>query len=101
MKMILIFLNILLATSACSFINQPPRMFAGMIDNAPQGTPMFKEGWKSGCETGLKVAGNTHYKFVHKFDFNPAYIEIDEYNEAWYLGFDHCRWYVAAWQRKT
>jgi hypothetical protein len=86
--------------SSCSVINEPPRIFAGMKDKSPDGTPLFKNAWKAGCETGLKIAGNTHYKFVHKFKFDANYIENDEYNEAWYLGFDHCRWHVGSWQRK-
>lgn len=81
-------------------INEPPRAFVGMKDKAPEGTPLFRSGWKSGCETGFKVAGSTHFKFVHHFEFNPDYIENDEYNEAWHLGFDYCRWRISSWQRR-
>ncbi|PIR39249.1 MAG: hypothetical protein COV35_01665 [Alphaproteobacteria bacterium CG11_big_fil_rev_8_21_14_0_20_39_49] len=91
---------ILLSGASCSMINEPPSIFAGMENKAPDGTPTFRTGWKSGCETGLKVSGNTHYKIVHSFEFDPEKIENDEYNEAWYLGFDHCRWHVSSWQRR-
>jgi hypothetical protein len=92
---------LVLLISACSMINEPPRLFAGMEGKAPEGTEIFQTGWQSGCETGLKISGNTHYKFVHKFDFDPEYIENDEYVESWYLGFDYCRWHVGSWQRKA
>ena len=94
-------LLILFSFSACSMMNEPPRLFAGMEGKAPDGTPLFRTAWKNGCETGLKVSGNTHYKLVHKFIFDANYIENDEYNEAWYLGFDYCRWHVGSWQRRA
>lgn len=95
------FLFTLLFLTACSNFNEPPRLFAGMKDKAPEGTPLFRTAWQDGCETGLKVSGNTHYKFVHKFRFDASMIENDEYNESWYLGFDYCRWHVSSWQRRA
>jgi hypothetical protein len=99
-RFLVIALMALFVLPACSMINEPPRLYSGMSGKAPEGTPLFRKAWQEGCETGLKVSGNTHYKFVHKFHFDANYIENDEYNEGWYLGFDYCRWRVSSWQRK-
>ncbi len=86
---------------SCTGFTQPLGHAHGMQDGAPEGTPQFRMGWRDGCQTGFHVSGDTHYKFLNSFTFKADFIEDDEYNEAWYMGFNHCRWYIASWQRRA
>jgi hypothetical protein len=70
-----------------------------MIDGAPNGTPSFRSGWKAGCESGFTVMPSGYMKTLHNFSFDPQMIQNAAYNEAWYMGFNHCRWYGSAMYR--
>jgi len=97
----IIFIVIFMVLTSCTGYKQPLGYSHGMQNNAPEGTPLFKMGWKDGCQTGFKVSGDTHYKWVNSFAFKADFIEDSDYNEAWYMGFNHCRWYIASWQRRA
>jgi len=75
----------------------PPRMYEGMVDGAPEGTPVFRTGFKDGCESGMSAYGSLDYKAKHEFRHDPELAINDEYHSAWLLGFRHCRWYTASW----
>lgn len=85
--------------SACEKITkpQPFGLTAGMVEGAPPGTPGFRYGWKHGCESGLAAYGSLHYKATYDFTYDSAALADDEYQQAWELGFRHCRWYASTW----
>jgi len=70
-----------------------------MKDGAPEGTPQFRAGWKDGCGSGQAAYGTLHYKAAGGFDYNPDYLNNNEYHAAWRIGFRHCRWYTSEWTR--
>ncbi len=95
---ITIFLQVaaLLLLCSCQSLSniKPMGMYRGMEDGAPKGTPVFRSGWKSGCESGMAAMGSLQYKLVHGFDYNPEMLNNNEYHNAWRLGFRYCRWYT-------
>ena len=86
---------------SCTGFYKPLNYARGFQDFAPEGTPTFRMGWRDGCQTGFKVSGDTHYKWINSFAFKPDFIEDDAYNEAWHMAFNHCRFYIASWQRRA
>lgn len=100
MKLLQIILIFFVMTS-CTGFYKPLFYDNGFKDFAPEGTPTFRMGWRDGCQTGFHVTGDTHYKFVNNFQFKADFIEDDDYNEAWHMAFNHCRVYIASWQRRA
>lgn len=92
-------LLLMLGTMACSFITKPePFGYTnGLLDDAPSGSPGFRYGWKEGCKSGLAAYGTLHYKLAYEYSYDAAALDDDEYQQAWELGFRHCRWYVSSW----
>lgn len=70
-----------------------------MQDKAPPGSESFRAGWKDGCESGMAAYGTLHYKVTHNYRYNTNYLDDNEYHTAWRVGFRHCRWYTAEWNR--
>lgn len=89
-----------LALGSCERNIVPYGYDRGMTDGAPNGTPTFRSGWKDGCESGFTVMPSGHMKIFHNFTFNAHNIVNQEYFDAWFLGFNHCRWYGNAWYRQ-
>ena len=85
--------------SGCSLFSEskPLGYDAGLLDRAPAGSPGFRYGWKEGCRSGLAAYGSLHYKLAYKFSYDVAALDDDEYQQAWELGFRHCRWYISSW----
>ena len=85
----------------CQGFKSPLFYDNGFVGFAPEGTPSFRLGWRDCCTTGFSTSGNTHYKFFNDFTFQADFIEDDQYNEAWHMSFNHCRFYIASWQRRA
>jgi hypothetical protein len=88
-----------LSLTSCSlfqqFVNPRP---LGMSET-PDGSPIFKQGWEDGCETGLNAYGNEYYKNLHSFQQDPYLIHDPEYYRAWNDSYQYCRWYTWVWVR--
>ncbi len=93
-----IILTILLV-NGCHYANKPRGIDRGMIDGAPDGTPIFRSGWKDGCESGISAVGSLQYKAANGFSYDATMLSSNEYHNAWRLGFRYCRWYTAQWLR--
>tara|TARA_B100001564_G_scaffold347324_1_gene347958 strand:+ start:666 stop:905 length:240 start_codon:yes stop_codon:yes gene_type:complete len=78
----------------------PFGLYNGMVDGAPKGTPVFRAGWKAGCDSGVAAYGSLHYKATYDYQYDPNQLNNNEYHAAWRLGFRHCRWYTAEWVRQ-
>jgi hypothetical protein len=97
-----VFLMILVMCNSCSQLAEPHPfgIFRGMVDGAPAGSNIFRSGWKDGCESGMAAYGGYHYKATHGYRYNVQMLDSDEYHTAWRIGFRHCRWYTAEWERQ-
>jgi len=61
----------------------------------PEGTPIFKEGFRDGCETVLNSRGNSFYRSRYDgFRYNPEYIKNSEYKFAVSRGYGFCFNYI-------
>jgi hypothetical protein len=103
--MLKIFSNLILViflVSGCAALSKPVPLglHIGMRDGAPEGTEVFRDGWKDGCHSGLAATGHLQYKFSYDYTYNEKMLDNDEYHNAWRLGFRHCRWYVSQWYRQ-
>lgn len=100
MKKIIIILAVL-TLNACSFVTKPVPfgLYRGMDGQAPDGTPEFRSGWKDGCESGMAAYGPLHYKAAYGYKYDHEQLQSNEYHSAWRIGFRHCRWYTAEWNR--
>lgn len=90
---------LMISLSACSTLLKPkPYGYnAGLVNDAPAGSLAFRYGWKEGCESGLAAYGSLHYKVTYDYSYDTQALGDDEYQNAWELGFRHCRWYVSSW----
>ncbi len=103
MLRLLIILAIILQLSACKKVQQmvfEPRPW-GMAET-PDGSPVFRQGWEDGCNTGLGVYGGSAYR-VNAYKFRQDITQTDnpEYYRAWKDAYTYCRWYVWNWSRPS
>jgi hypothetical protein len=91
----------LILISGCSVITHPTPfgMYRGMDGDAPAGTETFRAGWKDGCVSGMAAYGSLHYKLIYDYTYDDKMIDNSEYYRSWQMGFRHCRWYTASWDR--
>jgi len=97
-KIIILLMSAILTTSCFSENNMIPwGIYNGMINQAPEGSDVFRKAWKDGCHSGLSAYGSTWYKIMYQYRYDSRYINNDEYHDAWKIGFRHCRWYIDSW----
>ena len=91
----------ILMISGCSQLTHPTPfgLYRGMEGNAPAGTEIFRTAWNDGCTSGMAAYGSLHYKLVYDYTYDNEMLNNEEYHNAWRLGFRHCRWYIASWDR--
>jgi hypothetical protein len=69
----------------------PPGM--GEVD--PNAPPIYKQGWRDGCETGMWVYGGDNYRYLgYKFKQDYSMINNEDYYSAWQDSYLYCRWYI-------
>jgi len=71
----------------------------GNGNEIPEGSEMFRAGWKDGCESGYSAYGNTRYMAGYGFEQDPEKAKNPEYYRAWKDAFVYCRWYVYNWSK--
>lgn len=77
--------------SSCSWIKAmetPYTMGAGF--KVPDGTPVFKQGYKDGCSTLFYARGNGYYRSKHKYHYNPKMHHNSEYRFGYKRGMSYC-----------
>jgi hypothetical protein len=100
---------LLVFLSSCSFIKEDvlepanlwkPRPFGMEMEGPKDASPIFKQGWKDGCETGLAAYGSDHYRNLgYKFKQDISQINNTEYYMAWQNSYRYCRWYIWNYNR--
>jgi hypothetical protein len=93
-KILSVVLILLLAN--CEWFRVADTAFlAGTNIKIPEGTPIFKKGFKDGCETVLNSRGNSFYRTRYDgFKYSPQYIDNAEYKFAVSRGYGYCFNYV-------
>lgn len=67
-------------------------------DIPTNGPPLYQQGFKEGCNTGMTVYGNDITRVEYSTDVSPELMENKTYRNAWNLGNRYCRFHVAAMQ---
>ena len=63
-------------------------------------TPLYVDGWKDGCHTGISAGANQWYKMYYKFRQDPLLAQNAIYYKGWKDAFDYCsRWAFQAARR--
>jgi hypothetical protein len=94
MKKILLIIICSFTLSACQ--NVPVwkyGMFDGPSGNRPY-PPMYKAGWKDGCESGAEASANYFYRSKYKFRQNWQLLGNNVYMSGWENAYEQCRKYV-------
>jgi hypothetical protein len=70
------------------------------LGQTPEGSPIFKQGWEDGCDTGLGVNGGLSYRRKsYRFKQDITMLDNPEYYGAWKTAYTYCRFYVWNWSR--
>lgn len=56
--------------------------------------PLYVEGWKHGCESGVSAQVNHFYKFKYKFKQDYQLAQNSVYYKGWKDSFDYCQKYI-------
>ena len=68
------------------------------IGETPEGSPVFRQGWNDGCDSGLGVYGGRLYRVkAYRYKQDLTQIDNPEYYRAWKDAFTYCRWYSWNW----
>ncbi|PIR39250.1 MAG: hypothetical protein COV35_01670 [Alphaproteobacteria bacterium CG11_big_fil_rev_8_21_14_0_20_39_49] len=88
-------LVMLLFLTSCN--NVPLR--AALEPEVPkEGSLMYRQGFKEGCNTGMTVYGNDVVRIKYSTDVSPHLMENKTYRNAWKLGNRYCRFHVSQMQ---
>lgn len=86
-----LFFIILLFTSSCRWFSAAEMpFFMGGYVTPPQGTPIFVQGWKEGCNSSSYTRGNVFYKTIHHIQYDPKLIDNPEYRFGYARGYTTC-----------
>lgn len=104
MKNIFTYSLLLVLLPSCDFTKEnvlepinlwKPRPYGMEMEGPKDASPIFKQGWKDGCETGLAAYGADHYRGLgYKFRQDVTQINNVEYYMAWQNSYRYCRWYI-------
>lgn len=75
-----------------------------MFDGPPPGkeyTPLYVEGWRDGCHTGVSATTNHWYKQIYHFRQDPIKAQNRVYYKGWKDAFDYCQRYIYQYERRT
>ncbi len=87
----IILLTLLLFFNSCRWFENaetPYTMFANF--KVPEGTPVFKQGYRDGCSTLFYARGNAFYRWKHKYRYNPKMHHNPEYRFGYKRGLSYC-----------
>jgi hypothetical protein len=59
------------------------------------GTPLYRQAFAAGCETGATVYGNDVTRIQNKLQVKSPMMQNKTYRNAWKLGNRYCRFYVS------
>jgi hypothetical protein len=68
--------------------------FAWTNIKVPEGTPVFKQGFKDGCSSSTYARGNSIYRMRYGFKFDPKLISNSEYRFGHQRGYTFCFLYM-------
>lgn len=94
MRIVLSFI-LLFSLASCGYGDKPPFMKNVMIKKST--SPLYKEGFKDGCETGYGSIQNSYYQQKYKFTQDWRLIEDSTYYKAWSFGYVYCRSVSLKW----
>jgi hypothetical protein len=89
-------LVVLLSVSACRS-GAPWKSW--MYDGPPDADkraypPLYVQGWKDGCESGVSAQTTLYYKFQHHFRQDWQLAQNEVYYKGWKDAFDYCQKYT-------
>lgn len=99
-RALVISLIAILGASAC---NAVPPWQRWMMEGPPPGrpyTPLYVEGWKAGCETGVSASANQWYKLQYDFKQDPILAQNRVYYKGWKDAFDYCQRYMYQYTKR-
>lgn len=74
-----------------------------MFEGPPPGkeyTPLYVEGWKDGCHTGVSATANYWYKMYYGFKQDPIKAQDRVYYKGWKDAFTYCNRWIYQWNRR-
>lgn len=86
---------LILGIILCLFIACAPKPFLLSLER--EGPPLFSQGYREGCESGLAAFGNSYYKTFYSFKKTPEAIGDPVYEDGWGQGYGYCKTYVLRW----
>lgn len=63
--------------------------------------PLYVEGWKDGCETGVASTTNHYYKFFYDWRQDAQLAQNKVYYQGWRDAFDYCNRYMFQYMSKS
>lgn len=95
MRITLAIVLLMISLSACSWRPQVgPPWAQKLLTQGPEGPPLFKQGWRDGCETGISATSNLYQKYFYKFKQDSTLARDPVYYTGWKNGFSYCQRYV-------
>jgi hypothetical protein len=62
--------------------------------------PMYVDGWKDGCHTGVSANTNAYYKYYYTFKQDAYKAQDPVYYKGWKDAFNYCGRYIYQYNRK-
>lgn len=85
----------LLVLSACNNSSFRPLFYPDIPKDGP---PLYQQGFKEGCNTGMTVYGNDIVRMEYATQVTPELMKDKTYRNAWKLGNRYCRFHLSQMQ---
>jgi hypothetical protein len=88
---IFLLIAILFLSNCKLFTGSRRYLVANTNYSIPDGTPVFQQGWRDGCENGLYSRGNTFYRTKYNgFQYSPDLMDNPEYKFGYGKAYSYC-----------
>jgi hypothetical protein len=94
---LLILVTTLLQITGCKWFETASIPYNAFTNfKVPDGTPIFQQGYRDGCQNGLYSRGNTFYRSrYHGFNYSTDLMDNPEYKMGYGRGYGFCFTYIS------
>lgn len=93
-----------LLVTSCSWLKPGPPWQAWMYEGPPGDNstlpPLYLEGWKDGCHTGVHTNTAIIYKPFFGWKQDPIKAQNRVYYKGWKDAFDYCQRYIWQYEKR-
>lgn len=102
MRKVIVGICIIFLMQGCSFrpkVGSP--WMQDLLNQGPEGSTLFKLGWRDGCQTGISATSNAFQRHFYTFTQDYQMAQDPEYYTGWKTAWTFCQRYAFQYLRRS